>query len=164
MKLTVSMKNSLVASIFGDVPRVDYTAEIEQIIRKTAFGILPPEIRSLPKDTIDNFVVSEAYYRTEIAQSLYLPTGKERVTLKILNAQLKENSRFTELCALHNAQEEMLYGIRCEITKALNSCNTDKQLLARYPEFAKSLPTQNEISNLPTVPIIEHLKAAGWKE
>lgn len=163
MRLTISMKNSLVAAIFGDVPTVNYTAEIEQIILKTAFSILPPEIRTLPEDVFTAFIACESYWNPEINQSFYLPTDNGGLTFKVLSVRLKEDSRFMELCALYNAQEDKLYKIKNEIRQAINSCATDKQLLARYPEFAKYLPTQNEISNLPTVPIIEHLKAAGWK-
>lgn len=163
MRLTVSMKNSLVAAIFGDVPKVDYVTEIEQIVRKTAFDVLPPEIQALPQDVFQSFIARESYWGSEVQQNFYLPTDNKALTFKILRARLKENPRFMELCALHNEQKEARCKIKNEIRQAINSCNTDKQLLARYPEFAKYLPTQNEISNLPTVPIIEHLKAAGWK-
>lgn len=164
MKLTISMKNSLVAAIFGDVPKVYYAIEIEQIIRKTAFDVLSPEIRALPEDVFRAFVALESYWDPETEQCFCLPTDNRELTFKILRVRLKENPRFMELCALHNAQRDNRHGIEAEIRQAINSCNTDKQLLARYPEFAKYLPTQKELSNLPTVPIIEHLKAAGWKE
>lgn len=163
MKLTISMKNSLVAAIYADVPKVDYATEIEQIIRKTAFDVLPPEIRALPEDVFVAFIARKSYWEPETKQSFYLPTDNKELTFKILSARLRENPKFMELCALHNAQKDNRHGIKAEIRQAINSCNTDKQLISRYPEFAKYLPTQNEISNLPTVPIIEHLKAAGWK-
>lgn len=163
MRLTISTKNSLVAAIFGDVPKVDYFTEIEQIIRKTAFDVLPPEVQDLPEDVFKAFIARESYHQFDIGQSFYLPTDNKELTFKILSARLKENARFRELCGLHNAQRDNRHGIKAEIRQAVNSCNTDKQLLARYPEFAKYLPTQNEISNLPTMPVIDHLKAAGWK-
>lgn len=163
MRLTISMKNSLVAAVFGDVPKVDYITEIEQIIRKTAFDVLPPEIQALPKDVFQAFIAFESYWEREIEQSFYLPTDNKEAAFEILRIRLKENSRFMELCRLHNTQKDSRYKIKIEIRQAINSCTTDKQLTDRYPEFAKYLPTKNEISNLPTVPIVEHLRAAGWK-
>lgn len=163
MRLTISMKNSLVAAIFGDVPKVDYVTEIEQIIKKTAFDVLPPEIQTLPEDVFKAFIALESYWDPESEQSFYLPADNKELTFKVLRVRLKENPRFMELCSLRKTQGHKRCVIKAEIRQAVNSCNTDKQLLARYPEFAKYLPTQNETSNLPTVPIIEHLKAAGWK-
>jgi len=166
-RLTNSQRDTLVRKILEDVPNVDYLPELETIVRDTAFGLLPPEIRALPKDVFNAFVefdcfVGDHYHRIREASSMFLPSGKGSL-FPLLKAELGLHARYNELIALAEAQDNMLADLRREIKSAVYSCATEKQLTERYPEFAKYLPKVAETVNLPTVPIVEHLKAAGWK-
>ena len=51
-----------------------------------------------------------------------------------------------------------------KVAAAVNSCNTRKQLVDRYPEFARFAPAEyGTTPNLPAVAnLIVDLKAAGW--
>ena len=168
-RLTNSQKDTLVRKIFEDVPNVDYLPELETIVKDTAFGLLPPEIRALPNDVFNAFIeftpfVGDHYYKMQRASSISLPSGKGWSLFPLLKVELESHARYCELTDLAEAQDNMLADLRREIKSAIYSCTTEKQLTERYPEFAKYLPKVAETVNLPTVPIVEHLKAAGWKE
>ena len=166
-RLTNSQKDTLVRKIFEDVPNVDYLPELETIVKDTAFGLLPPEIRALPNDVFNAFIeftpfTGPHYHRISKASSMLLPYGRGTM-FPLLVENLKRNTRYCELTDLAEAQDNMLADLRREIKSAVYSCTTEKQLVERYPEFAKYLPKVAETVNLPTVPIVEHLKAAGWE-
>ena len=166
-RLTNSQKDTLVRKIFEDVPNVDYLPELETIVKDTAFSLLPPEIRELPKDLLKEFLdlqpfTGPHYHRLSKASSMLLPYGRGTM-FTLLVENLKRNTRYCELTDLAEAQDNMLADLRREIKSAVYSCTTEKQLVERYPEFAKYLPKVAETVNLPTVPIVEHLKAAGWE-
>lgn len=162
MRLTAKSKAALVEAVMGDVPKTDYHAQIEQIIKREAFALLPTEIRNLPTDLIKSFV-HRGYFSPFVGLSVRLFCDKDEALFGILREKLRVDNGYKELCDKAVSQRETLRKIKTEVKQAIESCSTDKQVRGRYPEFAKYLPTVNETPNLPTVTIIEHLKAAGWK-
>ena len=163
MRLTAKSRAALVEAIMSDVPKVDYHSDLERIIRTEAFALLPTEVQNLPTDLINAFV-SRQYFTAFIGLSMYVFCDEHEVLFGILREKLRADNVYKELCNKAVAQRETLRKIKTEVKQAIESCNTDKQVWERYPEFAKYLPTVNETTpNPPTVPIIEHLKAAGWK-
>lgn len=163
MRLTAKSRAALIEAIMSDVPKTDYHAQIEQIIKREAFALLPTEIQNLPTDLINAFV-SRQYFTAFIGLSVWLFCDKDEVIFDILREKLRADNGYKELCDKAVSQRETLRKIKTEVRQAIESCSTDKQVRERYPEFAKYLPMVNRVLNLPTVPIIEHLKAAGWKE
>ena len=163
MRLTAKSRAALVEAVMSDVPKTDYHAQIERIIKREAFALLPTEIQNLPTDLIKSFV-HRGYFSPFIGLSVYVFCDKDEVLFGILREKLRADNVYKELCDKAVAQRETLRKIKTEVKQAIESCSTDKQIRERYPEFAKYLPTVSDVPNLPTVPIIEHLKAAGWKE
>ena len=159
MRLTIAMKEQLVALVMADVPAVDYRAPVESLVKSVALSLLPKEIQELPDDIRQRFV-KRIFYALPSVKSICVPG--DDITFSALLAKLNEDAKFCNLLKLKKEQENKLSALREEVKQAIFSCNTEKQLLERYPEFAKYLPTKNETTNLPTVPTIEHLKAAGW--
>ena len=162
MRLTAKSRAALIEAIMSDVPKTDYHEQIEQIIKREAFALLPMEIQNLPTDLINAFV-SRQYFMAFIGLSVWLFCDKDEVIFDILREKLQADNVYKELCDKAVSQRETLRKIKTEVKQAIESCSTDKQARERYPEFAKYLPTISDIPNLPTVPIIEHLKTAGWK-
>lgn len=163
MRLTTKSRAALVEAIMSDVPKVDYYSDLERIIRTEAFALLPTEVQNLPADLIKSFV-HRGYFSPFTGLSVYVFCDKDEVIFGILREKLRADNVYKELCDKAVAQRGTLRKIKTEVKQAIESCSTDKQVRERYPEFAKYLPTVSDVPNLPTVPIIEHLKAAGWKE
>ena len=163
MRLTTKSRAALVEAVMSDVPKVDYHAQIEPIIKREAFALLPTEVQNLPTDLIKSFV-HRGYFSPFIGLSVYVFCDRDEVLFGILREKLRADNAYKELCDKAAAQRETLRKIKTEVKQAIGSCSTDKQVRERYPEFAKYLPTVSDVPNLPTVQIIEHLKAAGWKE
>ena len=163
MRLTTKSKDALVEAVMSDIPKTDYHAQIEQIIKREAFALLPTEIQNLPTDLINAFV-SRQYFMAFIGLSVWLFCDKDEVIFDILREKLQADNVYKELCDKAVSQRETLRKIKTEVKQAIESCSTYKQVRERYPEFAKYLPTVSDVPNPPAVPVIEHLKAAGWKE
>ena len=163
MRLTAKSRAALIEAIMSDVPKTDYHEQIEQIIKREAFALLPMEIQNLPTDLINAFV-SRQYFMAFIGLSVWLFCDKDEVIFDILREKLQADNVYKELCDKAVSQRETLRKIKTEVKQAIESCSTYKQVRERYPEFAKYLPTVSDVPNPPTVPVIEHLKAAGWKE
>jgi len=87
----------------------------------------------------------------------------DTLTQRALNAKVKSDKECGDLLAAHSEQRERLRNLKAELRGAISACNTDKQFRDKFPGFAKYLPEETKTANLPTVPIIERLKAAGWK-
>lgn len=163
MRLTTKNRAALVEAVMSDIPKVDYYSDIERVTQTEAFSLLPTEVRNLPADLIKSFV-HRGYFSPFIGLSMRVFCDNDEVIFDILREKLRADNVYKELCDKAVSQRETLRKIKTEVKQAIESCSTDKQVRERYPEFAKYLPTVNETPNLPTVPIIEHLKAAGWKE
>ena len=162
MRLTTKSKDALVEAVMSDIPKTDYHAQIEQIIKREAFALLPTEIQNLPTDLLNSFA-RRGYFSAFVGLSVCLFCDEHEILFGILREKLRADNVYKELCDKAVAQRDNLRKIKTEVRQAIESCSTDNQVRERYPEFAKYLPTVNETPNLPTVPIIEHLKAAGWK-
>lgn len=162
MRLTKSLADTLVDSIMQDVPKKDYAAEYEKRVKQIAFEILPTEIQNLPKELFDRFIDKFHYWPGEDGISSFYLRG-DTLTQRILNVKVKSDKECDDLLAAHVEQRERLRNLKAELRGAISACNTDKQFRNRFPEFAKYLPEETKTASLPTVPIVEHLKAAGWK-
>jgi len=165
MKLTSDIKRRIVNAVLNDVPKVDYTEQIAKIVKDVAFSLLPEEVKALPPEVRDIFTW-QGYFTAFPGLTLYLFTDKDDILFDILIEKLKVNIEYQNLHGRGLAQGETLQTLRSEITQCLRTCTTDKQLRDKFPEFAKYLPeeTKTETENLPVVQVVEHLKAAGWKE
>lgn len=163
MRLTKSLVIALVNSIIQDVPKKDYAAEYEKRVRQIAFEILPTEIQNLPKELFDRFIDKFHHWPGVDGMSSFYLRG-DSLTQRILRDKLSLDKECEDLLDAHSEQRERLRELKVELKGAISACNTDKQFRDKFPEFAKYLPEETKTANLPTVPIVEHLKAAGWKE
>lgn len=163
MRLTKSLIDLLVSKIIQDVPKTAYATAYEERVKALAFGLLPKEIRNLPNEILNSFVEKFHYWPGEDGISSFYLKG-DSVVEKTLRQKVKEDGLCTELRGKHVAQREKLRALKAELNAAFTACTTDKQFRDKFPEFAKYLPAETETKNLPVVQVVEHLKAAGWKE
>ena len=148
MKLTNYHKQVIVRSIVQNLPKLIHpTAEQIQAATERA---MKPAVRRLYKTHPE--ALKAVYIRGWDYQWV---TSAEIVCGDVdLGAVTKP---YTDARAARDA-------LVTKISVAVNSCNTRKQLVDRYPEFAGYAPAEGGVTpNLPAVVgLITELKEAGW--
>lgn len=164
MRLTNSDKNAFVKAVMDDVPKVDYSAQAQALVRQWGIEAMPKELQPLVKKHAEYF---KDYY-------VSMPGGVSNFYAKVppewehsgfhnLNPDMW--AQVAELGKLAKAQNEARTALQEKVSAMLAGCSTLKSALAKLPEFAKYLPADrggSGLANLPVANTIADLTAAGW--
>lgn len=166
MKLTKFIREAFVRGVMNDVPKVDYQAKADALVRKTMREAMPEGLRKMVEDGGDvlNWIKT-AYVSTPgngissvntycQSQSNWIQFHRPAVWRQLEDidkAALDQNKRHADL--------------RAKLMGAANSVTTRKALVELLPEFEKYLPADAPAAtrNLPMiVGVVDDFKKAGW--
>lgn len=149
MRLQNFQRDAIVLAIFQDVP-VAKAQDIHDAVQKALVEAMSPACqrayRDCPKALKENY-------------SYDLTNDRHRHTFTVGDADFL---KVTEPWAEAKRKYE---GVKSQLRKALDSCNTLKQLHERFPEFAAYFPTEAApTKNLPALAnLVTDIVNLGWK-
>lgn len=168
MKLTKYMREAFVRGVMNDVPKVDYQAQADAMVRKAVRDAMPEGLRKLVDqggEALDWLKVSQISVPGHSLSSVrtYCPESGGHDFLKFKNPNVW--SQLTEINRLAGQQGEQRQALQNKLTGAANSVTTRKALAELLPEFEKYLPADTPAATrmLPVVVgVVDDFKKAGW--
>ena len=163
MKLTNYIRQAFVSSAMLDVPKVDYSQKISDLVQATAVLELPFKLQAVWKDlaTRQYIKTGSVHYRLEFVG---LQVAVPSVSQYNGEAPKACSSTVQDLLELWLAQTMHRNSLRTKITAVAASCTTRKALVEALPEFANYLPAETETTrNLPAIQgVLSDFVKAGW--
>ena len=158
MKLTKAIRENIVTLIMADVPVIDYDSQVRDAIVSKAKEMTPKVILDLAtKEATAKWFGTQTVYIQNIGYIAVLGPEEDSSFYNALKEHVKP------LVEKHHKQLTERSNIKVNLEVTLSTCNTDKELIERFPEFAKYLPKEGNTLNLPaTTAVMDSLKAAGW--
>ena len=149
MKITKYTKEAIIRSVMNDVPGIDQDKTIKAMQEAVAKA-MSPEVRKLFK-THPKALCTSSYGSYQYGLDSYL-------TLVVGDADHGEVLKPWKVA--HEARQTA----KSNLTSAIESCNTLKQLMDRLPEFERYYPTEAEpTKNLPALlHVVSDLCKLGW--
>lgn len=167
MKLSISLRNSIVRAVMADVPRVDYDDQIRELARQHAIKGLPP-------------AVAKVYADPDLRAYLSLTpatVGSRPYTCYVIGpssgAEFVKHMEgiddaVSALISKDNAQRQVLHEMRLKVRAAVYAHTTTKSLLKAYPEWEKYIPQDPSAVRTPNLPapanLISDLVKLGWPD
>lgn len=168
MKLTNTMRDAFVRSVINEVPRIDYQAQLERVIRDDEFEQAPPVIQAVLKS--EHFYAldrnSVHYFKKESGASISFHSHGLGAVNMLRHHVLTEEAvkKIREIAELARVQKEKLEELKTAVTAAIYGFTTVEKARQGLPEFAKFLPTEAPVTKNPVAVInpISKLLDAGW--
>lgn len=166
MRMTESMKQSIVRAVMADVPKVDYIEMASEVVRQAVFRAAPESIQAALQDKkCLDYLKNDAVklFENKAGRSVYAGfRGYIGNKLRFTDA---ENEKLKEIQALSRKQEVMLEDLESKVSRALAGFSTAKRAVEALPEMAKYFPKEPEkIIGLPVVAgLVKDLTDAGLK-
>lgn len=165
MKLTVADRNAFVNAAMGDVPKIEYQAQVQKLIADDAFKQLPKPIQDIVK--------KGDYVEYLEGRWFYMEGQRCLGTVKIYNIRggyeptVEVKEKVNELHGLHEAQSKNHKDLRDKLQATIYACTTLKMAKERLPEeLHKYLPQERGASGLANLPMVANLMdemtKAGW--
>jgi hypothetical protein len=162
MRLTNYMRDAYIRAVMQDVPVVNNSETVSDLIRRDSIYRLPEEVQSLGRDAdLSKYLNQRAYWVNGIGSVMvfcpstdpqYTPSPAVQVKAeKLAQAQSEDASK-------REALRRKLHGV-------VYACTTRKALHDALPEFRKYLPAEatSTSSNLPAVTnVASEFINAGW--
>lgn len=166
MRLTNTIRDAYVRSVMDDVPRVDYSEQIRELVTKAHIRALPREVRRAWEDPNQQNYINTVYRSYGGVSVGPLPgyggswNSNEHPVL-----MTPDQLELDALVAKMRAQEKSRDNLKAKLRSAAYAATTRKQLAELLPEFEKYLPA-DDTAALRTVPVVANLVAdfvdAGW--
>lgn len=149
MKITKYGKEAIIRSVMNDVPGIDQ-AKTRKEMQEAITKAMSPEVRKLAK-THPKALLTKSYGSYQYGLDSYL-------TLVVGDVDTDEVLKSWSVA--HQVRQDAKY----QLTNAINSCNTLKQLMERLPEFERYYPTEQQLTkNLPALlNVVSDLSKLGW--
>lgn len=181
MRLTISLRDSILREILADVPKVDYTTLITAHVRASCKRVLPAAVAAII-DTPDehrlnqlNMYVANKEGRMIGVGSVYVP-GVVHSDMNPVGMGTKygvhnfftgeDSEEYDRLLELAEKQHVSLRAIESELRSSLRPYNSTIKLLEDFPKFKKYIPPEPEVTqNLPMVvntKAVDLLISSGW--
>ena len=153
MKLTKYQKQGIAIAIIRDLPPVDYNKRREELQAAIVKLMSAPVAKlykvypnALRRINVDNYVLGEFY------NDNWIVAGD--VTDKQVEAMTKK----------YRDENDARYAAKRQLERAIDGCNTLKQLMTTLPEFEKYYPTEEQpTKNLPALAnVVADLSRLGW--
>lgn len=159
MKLTNIIRDAFVRSVMNDVPTVDYSEQIREVVTKEAVAQLPEKVRALYNNSATKDYVATFWHGGKLSNAM-IP-GVNGVFKLSANGQ-KTIEAIEQKRAAQDAKNKEL---RSSVRAVAYSATTRKALADLLPEFAKYLP-QDEAAAIKTLPVVANVVSsfvkAGW--
>lgn len=145
MKLAQYTKDAICRAILDDLPKLDEDALISQI-KAALYKAMSPECKRLHNKK-PSALASSSLHRAELYVSVPVGDADLDAVLEPFIEARKARQR-----------------LRDQVRIAVNGCSTRKQLVDRYPEFSKYLPSEHGVCTTLPAPanVIADLVKAGW--
>lgn len=146
MKLNKYTKEGIVHAIMADLPTRDDSA-LEAELQAKAIAAMSPEVLAV-YNTRPKALLTEYVYSASQRRGFHIIVGDVG------------DEAFESFYEAEKARESA----RSNLSGAIMSCNTLKQLQAMFPEFIKYMPTEAEpTKNLPALAnVVADLVKMGW--
>ena len=153
MKLTKYQKQGIARAIIQDLPPVDYKKRREELQAAIVKLMSAPVAKlykvypnALRRTYVDNYVLGESH------NDNWIVSGD--VTDKQVEALAKK----------YRDETDARYAAKRQLERAIDGCNTLKQLRTTLPEFEKYYPTEEQpTKNLPALAnVVADLSRLGW--
>lgn len=152
MRLNTYTKQAIVSSIINDVPKLDEAA-LKDSIQAALVAAMTPDVQRIYKT------------KPDVLRRERIPSYEVGVLVAFdtIVADLKGADVRKVLKPFRDAHEERQRIMR-QVTSAINTCVTLKQLTTLLPEFKKYYPTEEApTKNLPALAnIVADLSKLGW--
>ena len=167
IRLTKTYREDLAYTIMLDVPKVNYSGQMTEALKKWLSSTVPIHIQKLVADpTVFNYL-KVGYFSTHI-NSEYVNVGVVGYESGSQNYQSIPPALLAELKDLANkadAQDKARNQLRRKLDLTLAGFTTVKSLRKALPEFTKYLPPADD---QPTYPVavantVSALVEMGWK-
>lgn len=173
MRMTKALREQIVRDIMKDTPKENYQEQAEDLLRKIAHEVMPPEVTAAAKAHPFRFLVEypEVWVGNKYGASghmIHIAVRGYSQTYdgKKLNLH-PDMEQVCELARKEKAQRDTRKSLKDRLEGMFMGVTTRKQFVERFPQFAKYMPMPDapEIKTLPVDPaIFETLKELGWKE
>ena len=153
MKLTKYQKQGIARAITNDIPPVDYKKRREELQAAIVKAMSAPVValykvypNALRKANVDNYVLGDRYDENWVIAG--------DVADKQVEAMAKK----------YRDENDARYAAKRQLERAIDGCNTLKQLMTTLPEFEKYYPTEAQpTKNLPALAnVVADLSRLGW--
>jgi hypothetical protein len=153
MKLTKYQKQGIALAIIRDLPPVDYNKRREELQAAIVKAMSAPVVElykvypnALRKAHADNYVLGDRFDENWVVAG--------DVTDKQVEALAKK----------YRDENDARYAAKRQLERAIDGCNTLKQLMTTLPEFEKYYPTEAQpTKNLPALAnVVADLSRLGW--
>jgi 5'-deoxynucleotidase YfbR-like HD superfamily hydrolase len=153
MKLTKYQKQGIARAIINDIPRVDYNKRREEL-QDAVVKIMTAPIAKLYKTNPD------ALRRGYLDAGL---VAERHDNSWIVIGDVPEKQVKT-LAEKYRDENDARYAAKRQLERAIDGCNTLKQLMTTLPEFEKYYPTEAQpTKNLPALAnVVADLSRLGW--
>ena len=145
-KLLKTQRDTMIARIVQDIPRVDYDAIKRDLVEEALHEQLPPAIREIVVNReLAEYIESHQIRIYDADAEEHEGSGYRlysRYHLGALYFRPSENLRkaLADLCSSANTQRKAIKSAEAEVSRALNSCRTHEDVRERFPAFADYLP------------------------
>lgn len=168
MRLTISIKKSIVEQILNDIPK-SAKPDVEEARTVTVEYFrkrLPKDVQSIWDNPETRQYVRIHYQHVQGVGSIIVPwipqvTGliEERTAVgKDVDHAVKD------IVEPYQNYQNLIQKVRMELTAAFYPVTTLKSFKEKFPQFAKYAPKEAEVMNLPTTTaMMDSLKLAGWE-
>lgn len=163
MRLTNTIRDAFVRAALADVPQVDYTEQIRELVVKAATEILPPALRkALEEDPACKDHINSSYVCFGGATIIVPGTWGWNAKDKISDERKKQ---LDDLKSKRDKQDQTLSELGSKLQATAYAVTTRKALVELLPEFEKYLPEDKTTANraLPAVAnVVSAFVEAGW--
>ena len=184
MKLSKTHRAIFVDAVMADVPKEDYTTQIEDIVRKLWRNILKREgLENIDAGRLNKETVRVNYFTHGVSNEAVAKIPKDEKSWSytrqyvctlflhgLTEEDVKEITTCNEITELLNKaaiQHNYRAALRSRISAVIDACSTLKQAKEALPEFEKYLPAEpKEVDrSLPVVGnLVAELTKAGWPD
>jgi hypothetical protein len=158
MRLTNTIRDAFIRAAMDDVPSVDYSEKIRQLLQKDAAKQLPPKVRAIYHDPELRHFVSTTYcYKFD---GIHVPCGGNK-----FDPSPEAQAEYERLDKERDAQKDRNKALRDKLHAVAYSVSTRKALVDALPEFEKYLPADDAAAcrTLPVVAnVVSEFVKAGW--
>ena len=167
MKLTMQIKNQIVAAVMADVPDRDWHKEAKDLILPVVVAKLPPPVRRVYDDNalapyIKHMTIRP---RSNVGLTVSIPSAEGNYTTDILQyLDMATVAKFEALGEAMRKARQSRMTMQGELLRSFKMVNTFKQFEEAFPQLKKYLPTvERPVRNLPaTTDLMDRLKEIGW--
>jgi len=165
MRLTKYIREAFVRSAMSDVPKIDFDAQAEKLVRDTIKSLMPEQIKKAVSDADCKEWINTEYTATPSQFSSYSNFAPRHSNYIIRDKAPQIWAELEVLSKLKKEQGSKLNDLERKLSGCADSVTTRKALATLLPEFEKYLPA-DEPSAIKTLPAVANVVAdftnAGW--